>query len=639
MSLRVNLLLFYGFLLAVLLAAVAGFYWAMEETLYDQELLKNARLQLRDMEAFANSSRRHIEEVENFALLGNTSRKTIATYEQQANEKIQLLIDHVQRELDLINHYEPDGRESEDWRLEAEELKTLSAAQAIYRELCTTSNNILDRLSELGKDELRNKLRDLDNKLDRNLAIAIDKFLGSELNETLERESLMLSNTQRFERIAIWVCLTTFCLVLLGSFFMKRALQDVARKEGALAADRAKSEFLANMSHEIRTPMTAILGFTEILTQDVTEPDKIEAASIVKRNGEHLLEIINDILDLSKIDARQLDVNCVPCSPWRVVADTVSLMRVRAAAKGIDLNVKFKGLIPETILSSPVRLRQILINLLGNAIKFTETGSVQIVTQVVLDKRKGEPKLRCDVIDTGIGMSPKSLDGLFKPFTQVDTSMTRTVEGTGLGLAISQRLAQLLGGDITVTSELGKGSTFSLTIRTGPLDNVKWLDEPKEAGIKTVSDAKEVKEKVKVSGRILLVEDGPDNQRLISFLLRRAGAEVVVAENGLIALERIKQEIADAKAAGATDPNLPFDVILMDMQMPIMDGYEVTQQLRKMHYTHPIIALTAYAMSTDRQKCIEAGCDDYATKPISEEALLRTLATYMHTRSTEVIQG
>jgi len=638
MSLRANLLLFYGLLLAVLLLAVGGFYWAIENTLHDQELLKLSRMQLRDMESFAFNARRHIEEVVDFALLGNTNQQTIATLRQEAETKIQKLIDHVQRELDLIQHAKPDGRESKEWAREREELDILVAAQTIYHGLTATSDRILAHHQEIAKNVLLEQLRDLDDKLDKELAPAIEKFTGGELDEMLTREAVMLSNTRRFERIAIGACLSTFCIVLLCSSFMKRTLEDVTRKEGALAADRAKSEFLANMSHEIRTPMTAILGFTEILTQGVTDPDKIEAAAIVKRNGEHLLDIINDILDLSKIDARQMEINCVPCSPWRIVADTASLMQGRAAAKGITLNVEFQGPIPETILSSPMRLRQILINLLGNAVKFTNQGSVRVVFQMVRNKH-GESKLRCDVIDTGIGMSPESLDGLFQPFMQVDTSITRTVEGTGLGLAISKRLAQLLGGDITVESVLGKGSVFSLTVQTGPLDGVKMLENLEEIDITKNAEAKEPQDKPKLEGRILLVEDGPDNQRLISFLLRRAGAEVTLAENGLIALERITQEIEDAKAAGISSSKPLYDVILMDMQMPIMDGYEVTQRLRKMNYTYPIIALTAYAMTTDRQKCIEAGCDDYATKPISEESLLKTLATYMRTPPAPMISG
>jgi signal transduction histidine kinase len=217
-------------------------------------------------------------------------------------------------------------------------------------------------------------------------------------------------------------------------------------------AVHAKSEFLANMSHEIRTPMTAILGYADILAESVEQPEQCESVEIIKRNGDHLLKIINDILDLSKIEAGKLTIDQVSCSPMALFSDVVSLMQVRAKAKGLPLQLEYQGLMPQTIRSDPVRLRQILINLVGNAIKFTETGSVRLLVSL-LDQDTATPRLRCDVLDTGIGMDPQQCRDLFQPFHQVDSSHSRNYGGTGLGLVISKRLAEMLGGDITVTSQ------------------------------------------------------------------------------------------------------------------------------------------------------------------------------------------
>jgi len=386
------------------------------------------------------------------------------------------------------------------------------------------------------------------------------------------------------------------------------------------AASSSKSEFLANMSHEIRTPMTAILGFSDILLGNLTEEEDVSAANTIKRNGEFLLELINDILDLSKIESGKLEVERITCSPSDVVDDVASLMRVRAEAKGIPLDIEYVGGIPETIQCDPTRLRQILINLVGNALKFTEAGSVRLVARLVLGTAK-PPSMQFDVVDTGIGMTHEQASRLFKPFTQADASTTRKFGGTGLGLTISKRLAEALGGDITISSSSGKGSTFSVTVETGPVDGVAILDNATMA----VAERRQKVEvppapAVKLDCRILLAEDGPDNQRLISFVLKKAGAEVTLAENGLIAHD---------KALAARETGEPFDIILMDMQMPIMDGYTATGKLRNANYTGPIVALTANAMAGDDEKCRQAGCDGYATKPIDRAKLFATIAQYL----------
>ena len=383
-------------------------------------------------------------------------------------------------------------------------------------------------------------------------------------------------------------------------------------KEIAENSNVAKSEFLANMSHEIRTPLTSILGFTEILVENLTEPENIDAANTVMENGRYLLDLINDILDLSRIESGKLEVENIECSPRQIVADVASLMNIRAKAKGLPLKVEFDGQIPTSIHTDPTRLRQILINVVGNAIKFTESGSIRILVRFLNDG-DAAPKLQFDVVDSGIGIPADKLENIFQPFTQADGSMTRRFGGSGLGLSISSRLTELLDGEIAVTSTVGQGSTFSVTISTGSFEDVRFQDADESAISKVVTNVDNTPKTRLDNCRVLLAEDGPDNQRLISFVLKQAGATVSLADNGQIGFELATT--ADAEGQ-------PFDVILMDMQMPVLDGYSATRKLRDTGYRGPIIALTAHAMSSDRQKCLDAGCDEYLSKPIDRQKLM-----------------
>lgn len=412
---------------------------------------------------------------------------------------------------------------------------------------------------------------------------------------------------------------------------LKRHAEEMVRlRNAAESANRAKTDFLANMSHEIRTPMTAILGFTELLAENsdpagTTSAERVECIETIRRNGDHLLAIINDILDLSKIEAGMMTVEKIPTDLVHLLKDVESLMQFKATRKGINLRLNLAEPLPTIIHTDPVRLKQILVNLLGNAIKFTEHGEVSM--KVHTDANTVPGFIVIDVVDTGIGMTSQQMSQLFGAFVQADTSTTRKFGGTGLGLRISKSLAQLLGGNITISSEPGKGSVFQLTISTGlaraPQEVVTDI-KPESATKRLVKEesAVEIVKQLPLNGlNIALVEDGLDNQRLIAFHLRKAGADVAVFDNGKLALEAMT---SDGTIQGSLGNVGLFDLIVTDMQMPEMDGYTFARSLRTKGFTHPIIALTAHAMEWDKKRCLDSGCDYYISKPVDRAALIDT---------------
>ena len=383
----------------------------------------------------------------------------------------------------------------------------------------------------------------------------------------------------------------------------------------AMSANRAKSEFLANMSHEIRTPMNAIMGFSEILAESELPDEPKSYVKLICNSSQMLLQLIKDILDFSKIESGKLQVEMEECHISQMLGEIESMMRPSTIQKAIRFEILQCDVIPDVIRTDRIRLRQCLINLIGNAIKFTEKGHVYV--SVTLLEQEGEFFVRFDVEDTGIGIPEEKKEMIFESFTQADSAMTRKYGGTGLGLAITKKLCNLMGAGLSVVSQENQGSVFSIVIPTGidATNNNKVIWNKYEMIDELNALSQGEKGMNMYNGKILIAEDNPSNQKLITILLQKMGLEVTLTDDEQGAVEKCTSET--------------FDLILMDMQMPNMNGYEATRQLRSQGISTPVIAVTANAMMGDEEKCLEAGCDGYISKPIDRTKLTEIIGQYL----------
>jgi signal transduction histidine kinase/CheY-like chemotaxis protein len=416
--------------------------------------------------------------------------------------------------------------------------------------------------------------------------------------------------------------------VLAGAwFYTLRTLRKMQERLSARTAELAcanedRDRFLSGMSHAIRSPMTSVLGYADLLLDsEPSTEERSQYLEIIRRNGQDVLTILGDLLDLSQLKAGQVSFELIEISPFEIIDEVVRFTRDQAIERSLGFGVEYEGRTPARIKTDLERVRQVLVTLVSNAIQFTESGEVRIVTRLVdADESEGR-LLEFTVIDTGVGMTQPQARSVFDVFSRGSRIDHRTGEGTGLGLAISRELARRLGGDLQVESTLGHGSRFIFTIDVGSLEGVELVEGPPVIRLFGHAPvAAELEALTGLSGRVLIAEDTPDVRLWLRSVLRKAGLEVEVAENG---------EVACEKAIAAREVGDSFDVILMDMQMPILNGYEATRQLREQGYEGAIIAITSHAMAGDREMCLTAGCDAYAVKPIDRQDLLAMICEYL----------
>jgi len=475
----------------------------------------------------------------------------------------------------------------------------------------TTAIDIIEGRTEKAHQILADKIIPIQLDVRKKLTLLSRSFQD---NADTELNSISAQN----EFSILLITIIGSVAIILGLLITYYVTQRVTKSENAFIeqqllaeeASKAKSMFLATMSHEIRSPLAAIIGFSEILQKDKISPDKKKSIlESIHRNSKHLLHLINDILDITKIEAGQLEIEQINVSPFEVINEFQSAIAVIAKEKGLSFNINYAFPLPELIRTDPVRLKQILINLTANAIKFTNKGGINV--NVSCNKNKGF--MTFDVIDTGIGLTKEQRVKIFDSFTQADSSTTRKFGGSGLGLNICLQLAKQLGGKISVESTPGRGSKFTFSITTGKISNnnlVYSLDHQSNQ-----KESHNLSFTKKLFGKVLLAEDTVDNQNLIEMYVTETGATITIVENGAEAVKICETQ--------------RFDLILMDMQMPVMDGIEATKKIRLTDSKTPIISLTANAMKSDYEQCIDAGANEFLTKPIDITRFNQTLYKYL----------
>jgi len=505
----------------------------------------------------------------------------------------------------------------------AEEVILGELVEMIKQAQPVNQNAVSEMMMDIDTEEARALVHSAQAMQDQ-LMVAMEKLI--KIRKEFEKEFVEKSK-KGYEVVFYWSVLSVVFIIILASFIARITTRYVSRKNDelviknaeleevtklALAATKTKSSFLATMSHEIRTPLTAIIGFAEInLEHVVSEENRKKHTQSIVRNGKHLLQIINDILDISKVEANRVDFETDPVALFPVFHEIESIVLPQVQEKDLSLLIEYVYPLPEYIIGDSLRLKQVILNICTNAIKFTESGRINIKVSCDLD----EQNLFIEIIDTGIGMTDEQVKTIFDVFTQADSSITRKYGGTGLGLALSKQFAEGMGGTITATSLIDIGSRFNITIDTGDISEFNLIESRSQ--IKSVKKAKAENKPLikKVNGKVLLVEDNQDNQQLFTVLLSKTGAEVTIAGNGKVAVDMALNE--------------HFDLIFMDMQMPVMGGIEATKILRAKGYEGPIVALTANAMKQDREESFKAGSNDYITKPINKLDFYYTIYKYL----------
>ena len=458
------------------------------------------------------------------------------------------------------------------------------------------------------------------------------------IDQHLERISQSTLNAAAAEGLHQGLLLLGLIPVLIGAWiYMLRALhsnhqQFVSHQHHLLEASEERDQFLSRMSHSIRSPLTSVLGYTDLLMDtDPPREERDEYLGVIRRNGENVLTILGDLLDLYQLKSRKVAFERIEICPFDILYEVSRFTREQVEERSLEFVTECEGKIPSKIETDLERVRQILVTLVSNAIQFTESGRIRIGIRLVPVENSDRHLLEFKVTDTGRGMTSQQADRAFDAYSGGGKDPRSRTGGTGLGLAIARELARGLGGDLTLESSLGQGTSVTFTIDVGTLERVPLIEapegfQPRERGPAPPKPAKSTKPAefeliTGLSGRLLLAEDTADVRAFLESVLRKAGLEVETAEDGEVAFE---------KAIAAWEMGQPFDAVLMDMQMPVLNGFDATAKLRAKGYQGPIIAITSHALKGDRELCIEAGCDAYTIKPIDRQHLLRTIAEHLN---------